>query len=81
MPIVQFPSKLPTPQQLELPRAHLSSLAQELAADLMQSQMELVQAKNPSQFAAAIRKTADKLAESAAAWTKLKEIIRESWGI
>jgi hypothetical protein len=81
MTLVQFPSKLPTPQQLELPRAHLCSVAQELAAELTRSQMDLVQAKNPSEFAAAIRKTADKLAESAAAWTKLKRIIRESWGI
>jgi hypothetical protein len=81
MTIVQFPSKLPTPQQLELPRANLCSLAQELAADLTRSQMDLMQAKNPGEFAAAIRKTADKLAESAAAWTKLKAIIRESWGI
>jgi hypothetical protein len=81
MTIVRFPSKLPTPQQLEVPRAHLCSLAQELAADLTRSQMDLVQAKNPSEFAAAIRKTSDKLVESAAAWTKLNGIIRESWGI
>jgi hypothetical protein len=81
MTVVKFPSKLPGPQHLELPRAQLCGLLQELANDVLGHANELRQANNASELAAAVRKTAGKLAEASAGWAAMSNNIREFWGI
>lgn len=81
MTILQFPNKLPTPQQLGLPRAQLIGLLHGLAAELATLQVELMKAGNAGEFAAVARKTAGKLAEANSGWNAISDTIRESWGI
>jgi hypothetical protein len=81
MVVLNFPSKLPTPQQLVLPRAQLSELLLELTKEIMQCQEELLKADNAPEFAAAVRKTAEKVGEASAGWSALCDIVRDSWRI
>jgi hypothetical protein len=81
MTIITFPSRMPTPQQLDLPRAELSLLLHELVTELIQYQSDLMMAQSAPEFAAAVRKTTDKLAEASAGWTQMSTIIREEWGL
>ena len=81
MDVIKFPSKLPAPHQLELTRAHLCGLLQQLATDVMGQANELMKADNAAAFAAVVRETAEKVAEANSGWTALSCAIRESWGI
>jgi len=81
MTVVKFPSKLPAPHQLELPRAQLCGVLQELANDMLGQANELMHANNASELAAAVRKTAGKVAEASAGWAEMSTKIRELWGI
>jgi hypothetical protein len=76
MPI---PTELPTPEQLELPRAWLSELMHELTVELMHRQADLLRAVDTREFAAAVLRTADRLAEASARWGEMSSTIRESW--
>ena len=78
MPI---PSTPPTPEQLEQPRARLSELMHNLTVELMRRQADLLRAADSSEFAAAILRTADKLAEASVLWAAMSSTIRESWRI
>jgi hypothetical protein len=81
MTIATFPSKLPSPQQLELPRAQLCALLHELTNEVMARQLDLMKAGNASEFAAAVRQTAAKMAEASAGWTEMSNTIRKSWHV
>lgn len=81
MSIVQFPSSLPAPHQLDLPRVKLMELTNNLAADLLGFCNELMKAQNAPQFAAVVRKTEAKLADASAGWAAMSRTIRESWHI
>jgi hypothetical protein len=81
MTIVNFPTKLPAPHQLEFPRAQLSGLLNDLNAELMQRQLDLLKAGNAVEFATAVRKAAEELAKASAGWSALANTIRESWRI
>jgi len=78
MPI---PTEVPTPQELELPRARLSGLMHDLTVDLMHHQADLLRAQDASEFAATVFRTADRLAEANARWAAMSSTIRESWGM
>jgi hypothetical protein len=79
--VVKFPGKLPTLDQLELPRAQLCLLLSELAKEITKSQLALMASGNAVEFAAAVRKTADKLAVASTGWAEMSVTIRKSWGI
>ena len=79
MAILNFPNKLPTPGQLELPRAQLIVLLHDLTAALTRCQLDLMEASNAPEFAAAVRKTAEKVGEASAGWNALCDTIRNSW--
>jgi hypothetical protein len=79
--VIKFSDKLPTPQQLELPRLRLAGLAHELTIDLAQCQEALMNSESAATLAAAIRRTADKLAEASAGWASISSTIPETWGI
>lgn len=81
MEIVKFPGKLPTPGQLDLPRARLTGLVHDLTRDLMQCQLDLMNADSGGEMAAAIHKTAGKLDEASRGWASMAKTVRESWGV
>jgi hypothetical protein len=81
MAIVKFPGSLPAPYQLELPRAQLCGILQELTAGLMECQLDLIKAESAPDFAAAVRKTAEKVSEANASWSAMSNTIRDSWHI
>lgn len=84
MTIVTFPGKLPAPQQLssipnppglrELDLPGPRTLSRHHHLDLMK-------AGNASEFAAAVRQTAAKMAEASAGWTEMSNTIRKSWHV
>ena len=80
MTVVKFPSKLPAPHQIELPRAQLCGVLQELANDMLEQANELMHANNASELAAAVRNTAGKVAEASAGWADMSTKIREFGG-
>ena len=79
--VVTFPTMLPSPKQLELPRAQLSGIMHDLTIELTHCQGDLLRANNATEFAAAVLRTAEKLAEASAGWAAMSSTIRESWGI
>jgi hypothetical protein len=81
MSILNFPTKLPTPGQLELPRALAAEALHELTRDLMDLQLEILRTSSAAEFAAAARKAADKLSAASLGWTSMVGTIRDSWGI
>ena len=74
-----IPSTSPTPEQLEQPRARLSELMHDLTVELMHRQADLLRATDAKEFAAAVFRTADKLAAASAEWASMASTIRESW--
>jgi hypothetical protein len=81
MSIVSFPSSLPAPHQLDLPRLRLIELTNALAAELLGHCGELMKASNAPEFAAVVRKTAEHLAQASAGWAAMSSTIRECWHI
>jgi hypothetical protein len=81
MNVVQFPTSLPAPHQLDLPRLRLIELTNSLAAELLAYCNELMNAKNAPEFAAVVRQTEAKLAEASAGWAAMSSTIRQSWNI
>ena len=79
--ILNFPTKLPTPQQVELPRASLSGILQELTIAVMKCYEDVLKADSASELAAAVRKTAEVVGEASAGWSELRNTVRDSWGI
>jgi hypothetical protein len=77
--VINLPTKLPTPNRLDLPRAQLVGVAQEVANDLLEFADRFMNKTNAAEFATAVGAIADKLAEAAASWEKLSSKIRESW--
>lgn len=75
-----FPSKIPEPGQLEIPRVMLFSLLHNLTKELMLRQGDLLKVDNAAEFAAVVRKTADKLAEASDSLTAMAQTVRDSWG-
>jgi len=76
--VVKFPSKLPTPGQLELPRAQLVGVLQELSTTLLTQANELFKAATAPEFAAVVRDTAAKVADANAGWAAMSAAT-ESW--
>jgi hypothetical protein len=62
----------------EAERALLTRLLHDLHADLASSEMELMLAPSGAEFAAAIRRTADKLAEASAGWAAMSNTVCHS---
>jgi hypothetical protein len=81
MTVIKFPGKLPAPTQLELPRAQLCGLLQDMATQAMMRANELMRAENAAQFAAVVRGCEQDTASAKDGWTALSKQIRESWGI
>ena len=81
MNIVSFPSALPAPHQLDLPRLRLMELTNSLAAELLSHCNELTKASTAPEFAAVVRKTAEHLADASAGWAAMSRTIRECWHI
>jgi hypothetical protein len=79
MNIVSFPSAMPAPHQLDLPRLRLIELTNSLAAQLLGHCNELMKASNAPEFAAVVRKTAEHLAEASTGWSAMSDTIRECW--
>jgi hypothetical protein len=77
--VLRLPTQLPTPNQLELPRAQLVDVAQEVANELLIFADRFMTTANAAEFATAVGAIADKLAEAAANWEELSGKIRESW--
>lgn len=78
---VKFPTTLPPPRQLELPRAQLSILLNQLTAELLEMQNDLLKAGNAFEFTAAVRAVVSKIAEANAGWQQMSETIRQCWQI
>jgi hypothetical protein len=81
MTVVQFPSALPAPHQLDLLRLKLIELTNSLAAELLGHCNEIMKVQSAPEFAALLRKTENRLAEASAGWTAMSHTIRESWHI
>jgi len=81
MTVIKFPTKLPAPDQLDLPRAELVGLLQNIAGLALARGNELMKAKNASEFAAVVRGIGGDTAEASAGWEQFSEKIRVSWGI
>jgi hypothetical protein len=79
--IVQFPTSLPSPEQLDLARLKLVELTNNLAADLLAHCNELMKTTNAPEFTVIVRKTEAKLAEANAGWSAMSTAIRDSWHI
>lgn len=79
--VVKFPTTLPPPRQLELPKAQLSSLLNQLTAELLELQNDLLKAGNAFEFAAAVRAVMSRIAEANAGWQQMSETIRQYWQI
>lgn len=78
--IIKFPSKMPAPGDLELPRVQLSVLLNGLSAELLQLQGDLMKANSAPEIAAVVRMAVDKLAEANTGWAVMAQTIRDSWG-
>lgn len=81
MNIVKLPTRLPAPEQLELPRAQLAGLLQDLATELLTAQLAIISSSNAPELAEAVRTTVHKLTEARGGWLELSRTIRDSWGI
>jgi hypothetical protein len=81
MTVVQFPTSLPAPEQLDLPRLKLIELTNNLAAELLGHCNELMKASSAPEFAAVVRKTAAQLEQARAGWTAMSDAIRDSWHV
>ena len=81
MSVIQFPTPLPAPDQLDLLRLKLIELTNNLAAELLGHCGELAKTTNAPELAAVIRKTDAKLAEASAGWQTMSDAIRKSWHI
>jgi len=79
--VLQFPTSLPAPHELDLPRLKLIELTNNLAAELLGQCSELMKAQSAPEFAAVVRKTEKKLAEAIAGWSAMSEAIRTNWSI
>ena len=77
--VLRLPTRLPTPNQLELPRAQRIDLAEELANDLLLFAGSLMTTANAAEFATGVGAIADKLAEAAANWGRYSGKIQTSW--
>jgi hypothetical protein len=81
MTVIKFPTKLPSPDQLELPRVQLIGLLQNLSGLLQARSLKLMEANNAAELAAVVRGIAGDTAEANTGWAELSEKIRVSWGI
>jgi len=81
MSVVPFPTSVPAPHQLDLPRLKLIELTNTLAAELLGHCNELMKVQSAPEFAALVRKTEARLAEASAGWTAMSATIRDSWHI
>ncbi len=81
MSVVQFPTPLPAPEQLDILRLKLIELTNDLAAEILGHCGELAKTTDAPHLAAVVRKTEDKLAEASAGWQAMSAAIRKSWHI
>jgi hypothetical protein len=81
MTVIKFPTKLPSPGQLDLAQATLCGLLQDMAGRSLARCNEVIKAGNAPELAAVIRGVADDAASDSAGWAELLMKIRESWGI
>lgn len=81
MTVIKFPSKLPSASGLDLAQAQLVGLLQDIAGLALARANELIQTKNPSEFASVVRAVADDTAKASAGWAALSAQIRQSWGV
>jgi hypothetical protein len=81
MKILKFPTKLPSPEQLDLPQAKLVELFESIANRSLARCNEIMVARNAAELAAVVRGAADDAASDSEGWQTLLETIRESWGI
>ena len=81
MTVVKFPTKLPSPDQLDLPQATLCGLLQDISGRSMARCGEVIRAKNASELAAVVRAIAEDSEGDRVGWADLSKLIRDSWGI
>jgi hypothetical protein len=81
MKVIKFPTKLPSPDELDLPQAKLVELLEAMANRAMARCNQIMVARNASELAAAVRGAAEDAASDSEEWQTLLQNIRESWGI
>jgi hypothetical protein len=79
--ISKFPTKLPSPNQLEPSRVALTEVLHELTVTLMECQADLFKAANAPELARVVRETAKKIAEANSGWNELCDVVRDSWRV
>jgi hypothetical protein len=79
--MIKFPTKLPSPGQLELPRVQLTEMLHELNKELVRRSLELMKADNAAEFGAVVRKTLATVSEASNVWKAFSDTIRDSWRI
>lgn len=81
MKVLSFPSSIPTPGQLELPRAQLTGLLHDLTAQVQSSQLALLTSRDAGEFAAAVHNAAQQIEAASRGWSQLSATVRDSWRI
>ena len=81
MSIIKFPTKLPPPERLDLPRAELCGLLQDLAGLALERANELMDTDNAAEFADVVRRIAEDTAKANAGWKQRADQIRQSWNV
>ena len=79
--MIKFPTKPPSPGQLEFPRVQLTEILHELNKELMRRSLELMKANNTPEFADVVRKTLATISEASTVWKAFSDTIRDSWRI
>jgi hypothetical protein len=81
MSISKFPTKLPSPNNLDLAQAELIAQLQRLSTLSTARANQFMMAKNAPELAAVVRAVQKDAEEAAAGWGALSDTIRKSWGI
>ncbi len=81
MSVVRFPTKMPSPDQIDLAQAHLSSLLQDMANRSLARCNQVLTARNAPELARLINEAAQDAAGDAAGWASLLKTVKDSWGI
>jgi hypothetical protein len=79
--IVKFPTKLPSPDELDLPRAKIVELLEAMSNRALARCNGAMVASNAAELAALIRGAADDAASDSEGWQEVLQTIRDSWGI
>jgi tryptophan synthase beta subunit len=74
--VIKFPKWKPAPAELDLPKAQLTALANDVSRQAMNAQLEMMGARSAEELAIAVAKLHGALNEASSSWSVIAEQTR-----